>query len=280
VFAAPYRTSEGVATVVVSVETSPGTLGLTAQTRRYERPLEVTWAATDAAGAMRSGDLYDRTLDLDAASLETASRYGVRILSQFDLPPGQYRLRVTVRSARTESIVTSLEVPEFGEPLSIGGVTLASLSSPQAATFVSGSTRFTIPLSPTSRREFETGETIGLFTEAYESRLRLEKSPARGATADLGAAGDHTTHLVLELRDEDGSILQTVAASHSMDRRRAGSHSFVARLSLDVPPGRYVIRLNAAANIGDPDTATRDVQIRVKPHASARQPARLSSIRA
>lgn len=112
----------------------------------------------------------------------------------------------------------------------------ASISSAQAMTFTSGGhPRLMLPLTPTSRREFETGEAIGLFTEVYESRLRLDRSPARGTSADPGDLGDHTTHLLLELHDDDGSILQTVAADHSMDRGRAGSHSFVARLPLDVP---------------------------------------------
>jgi hypothetical protein len=253
--------------VVLSVEASAALLGLP-KSGRYEKPLEVVWTATDERGGRRTGTAYDATLAIDASRLETVRRHGVRILSDFALPPGRYQIRVTVRSARTDSVVSTLTVPEFAEPLTMGGVVMSSLSATQAPTFTPDTSRLTLPMTPTTRREFESGEAIGLFTEVYESPLRLDRSPARGTTADPGGAGDHTTHLVLELHDDDGSILQIVAADHSIDRRRAGSHSFVARLGLDVPPGRYTIRLRARTNIGDPDSVTRDIQIRVKPKGS------------
>ena len=255
--------------MVLAVEVGPAVLGLPSLENSSTRRLVVTWTATDALGRRRTGTAYDAPLALDANARATARRGGALILSEFDLPPGRYQFRVAVRGVRSESVMSMLDVPEFGEPLSMAGVAISSISAAPTLALTSGvHPRVALPNVPTPRRDFVVGETIALFTEVYESRSRLEQSPARGTSADPDDAGDHTTHLVVELRSDDGSILQTIAARPA-ERHRAGAHAFVARLSLDVPTGRYVIRLKARANIGEPDEATRDIQIRVKPLESS-----------
>jgi len=270
IFVAPYKTADGSATVVLVVDADAAVLGLGKSTGRYSGRLEVSWTATDARGRSRSGDAFNGAVTLDPDAGTVARRYGVRVLSELDLPAGQYQFRVSVRGpARSGNALTSLEVPDFEAPLTMGGVAL-STASEKAPTVSSGARRrVTLPHVPTPRREFEAGETLTVFTEVYESRLRLERSPSRGTSADPGDAGDHTTNVSVELRADDGSILQTVAALRSSDRQRAGTHTFVARLPLaDVPSGRYVIRVKARANIGEPDTAAREIAIRVRPRGS------------
>ena len=265
VFTAPYKTSDRASTVVLAVEVGPAVLGLPSLNASSARRLVVSWTATDSRGRRRTGTAYDAPLALDADARATARRGGVRIVSEFDLPPGRYQLRVAVRGVRSESATAMLDVPEFSEPLSMAGVALSSMSAAPTVALTSGAhPRVVLPAVPTPRRDFEVGENVALFTEVYESRTRLEQSPTRGTAADPGDGGDHTTHLVVELRSDDGNILQTIAAQPA-DRRRPGAHPFVARLSLDVPTGRYVIRLKARANIGEPDESIRDIQIRVRP---------------
>jgi hypothetical protein len=267
---APYRTTDRSLTVVLAAEIGPTVLGLPSASGGEPRRLLVTWTATDAHGSRRSGTAYDATLGLDAEARTSARRHGLRVVSELDLAPGRYQFRVVVRGARSESVTSVLDVPEFTEPLSMAGVTLSSLSAAPAVTVTSGAhSRVPLPTIPTPRRDFQVGENIAIFTEVYESRKRLEESPARGTSADPGDAGDHTTHLVLELRSDDGSIVKTIAAQPLLDRRRPGAHAFVGRLTLDVPTGRYVIRVKARANIGKPDEATRDIPLRVKPRGSA-----------
>jgi hypothetical protein len=270
IFVAPFKTADRSAAVVLVVDADAAVLGLGESTGRYSGRLEVSWTATDARGRSRSGDAFNGTVTLDADAGSVARRYGVRVLSELDLPAGVYQFRVSVRGpARSGNILTSLEVPDFESPLTMGGVAL-STASDKTPTVPSGERRrVTLPVVPTPRREFEAGETLTVFTEVYESRLRLEHSPSRGTSADPGDAGDHTTNVSVELRADDGSILQTVAALRSSDPQRAGTHTFVARLPLtDVPSGRYVIRVKARANIGEPDTAAREIAIRVRPRGS------------
>ncbi|HEX5108604.1 MAG TPA: hypothetical protein VFV95_09170 [Vicinamibacterales bacterium] len=270
IFVAPYKTADRSTTVVLVVDADATLLGLGESTGRYSGRLAVTWTATDGRGRSRSGDAFNGTVTLDADAGVVARRHGVRTVSELDLPPGQYQLRVNVRGpARSGNILTTLEVPDFEAPLTMGGVALSTASEQTHIVSTVERPRVKLPAVPTPRREFEAGETLTVFTEVYESRLRLERSPSRGTSADPGDAGDHTTNLSVELRADDGSILQTVAAERTSDRRRAGTHMFVARLPLsDVPSGRYVVRVKARANIGEPDTALREIPIRVGPRGS------------
>ena len=118
-----------------------------------------------------------------------ARRHGVRTVSELDLPPGQYQLRVNVRGpARSGNILTTLEVPDFEAPLTMGGVALSTASEQTHIVSTVERPRVKLPAVPTPRREFEAGETLTVFTEVYESRLRLERSPSRGTSADPGEA--------------------------------------------------------------------------------------------
>jgi hypothetical protein len=270
IFVAPYKTDDRSATVVLVIDADATLLGLGESTGRYSGRLAVTWTATDARGRSRSGDAFNGIVTLDTDAGAVARRYGVRTASEIDLPPGQYQFRVNVRGpSRSGSILTSLEVPDFEAPLTMGGVALSTASEPIQVVSKVERPRVKLPAVPTPRRDFEAGETLTIFTEVYESRLRLARSPSRGTAADPGDAGDHSTNVSVELRGNDGSILQTVAAQRASDRQRAGTHVFVARLPLsDVPSGRYVVRVKARANIGEPDSASREIAIRVVPRGS------------
>ena len=138
------------------------------------------------------------------------------------------------------------------------GVTVAAQPSEDLA----------LPAPPTARRDFERGDGLMLFAEVYESAQRLEQGPAAGKPGDASYAllGDHTTHVVAELRDRDGTILLTRLGQRWNSREPAtGRHAFVAELPLaHVPPGRYVVRVRARANIGNADSASRDIPIRVR----------------
>jgi hypothetical protein len=260
-----YKTGERSSTVLLVVEAGPSVLGEAASDRSSSR-FVVTWEATGTGGSKRSGRAFDSDLTRVAWRGPAARRNGLRTLSELELPPGRYKLQVVATGARTVQTESQLEVPDFGQPLSMGTVTLSSRAREGAATVTAGETsRLVLPETPTAQRDFHADETIALFTEVYESRERLEKSPARGLPGDPAQIGDHTTHVVFELRAEDGSILQVARGRRSIDRRRPGTHSFLARLSLSgVPPGRYVIRARARANIGEPDSSMQDVSIRVR----------------
>ena len=268
------RTDHSVPVVVLTIEIDAAALGLVETKRGHTGPFAVRWMATDPQGRTRSGELYNGLLTLSAEEYTRAARHGVRVVSRIELPPGLYRLRVNaISTARTESLVSDLEVPEFTAPLAMSGISLSSAASDDELPALAprSPSPVALPATPTARREFESGETLIVFAEVYESRRRLEQGPTRGRKGDPAyrELGDHTTNLAIELRARDGSILMTVPAERSSLGQPAGTHAFQARLPLTgVPTGRYVLRLRARANIGDADIATRDIAIRIRSGAA------------
>jgi hypothetical protein len=77
----------------------------------------------------------------------------------------------------------------------------------------------------------------------------------------------HTVSLTAQLRADGGTVVRAVSDERSSSELRGsrGGYGFTARLPLtDVPPGLYVVHLEARANAGDRPTVSKDVQIRVR----------------
>jgi hypothetical protein len=186
-----------------------------------------------------------------------ARTQSLRVVSQLDLPPGQYQLRVAVgeEGGRNGSVLYDLDVPDFYRaPLTMSGVAITAASARLTPTVLPKNPLADfLPAPAMTTREFAREDEIALFTEFYEN--------APGAPP-------HGLDITTTLREEAGRIVtqNTDQRSSTELQGKQGGYGYTARLPLRaLAPGIYVIRVEAKSRIGDRENAVgRDVQIRIK----------------
>jgi VWFA-related protein len=297
VFAAAYRkaASGKNATVTLAVEIDAASLQFTNQTGRFLAPLEIRHLATDAAAKIHPEFRHRTLLALDGDTYQHVRDTGLRLVSQFDLPPGRFQLRVASANGDTHGgVVYDLEVPDFGKgPLTLSGVTLTSRSAADVLTLrpermgrpnqkarscrerVCGSgvtldgtlvrwddavgdvppLRDVLPAPPATTRAFGAGETVLIYGEAYDNHTRVSRDPA------YAIALDATLHAA------DGAVVRQVSDTRGSrePRRPSGGHGFTLSLPLDgLPTGAYVLRVEATSSRDEEHRASRTIPIRVR----------------
>jgi VWFA-related protein len=285
VFAAPYKGTGREAAVALAFEVDGSGVTLVEQDGEYRGELDVTYTPVSAQNRAYPGARHSMALALTPDRYEEVTRDGMRVASQLALPAGRYQIRVAVASgSRTGSVVYDLDVPDFGRNgLHMSGLSFTSAAAARVLTMRpepsgSGQRNATrcrpptcvVPLvmdgapsgedplrealsgPPTTVRDFERSDTVELYVEVYEN---VRRPPA------------HTIELATELRGEDGRILPLTAEKRPSvgPTRPSGGYGFTATLPLhDVPPGAYVLHVEARSDLRDGSTVSRAVPIRVR----------------
>jgi VWFA-related protein len=133
----------------------------------------------------------------------------------------------------------------------------STLASWQSATAPSDTLllRDRLPAPPTASREFDTSDTLALYTEVYDNNSRVQKDPP------------YTIALAATLFDAEGHAVRE--ASDERDarapRRPAGGHGFTLKLPLaGLSRGSYVLRVQARSGRDGTYAERRGIPIRVK----------------
>ena len=211
----------------------------------------------NAAGKSFPGERQKLTLTLKPDTYERVITNGLRVVTQMDLPPGRYQLRVAAGNAnRAGSVLYDLEVPDFSKgAIALSGVALTSM---QAANDM-GTVRPKNPLGdylpgpPIATRDFREGDTLTIFAEVYEN--------ARSAQV-------HQVAIKTELRTDEGRVVANTSESRSSSelQGKSGGYGFTSDLPLKgIAPGLYVLHVEAQSQIEGSPTADRDIQLRVTP---------------
>ena len=258
VVATPYRAAKN-ASIAIAVDVDIATLGLVNKGGTLSGSLELEYLATDDRGKVHPGRRHAATISLKPEALERARAQGVRIISAFELPRGRYQLRVAAGSALTAgSVVYDLDVPDFGkDPLTMSGVSLTSVSATDVTTVRPlDPLGDVLPGPPTPQREFSRDDTLALFVEVYDN------------TSRNGKAATGPIELVTELRGEGGRVIRLSDAkkeASAATRKVSGGYGFTPDFELkDVPPGSYVLHVEARADRDGPRVASRNILIRVR----------------
>jgi VWFA-related protein len=255
VFAAPYKGPERQANVVMAIEMDAGALDLVERDGAFVADVAVATTAIASGGKVHPGQRYQARLRLRPETYESARAAGVRVLSEMQLPPGRYQLRVAggTTSGRAGSVIYDLEVADFTtDPLMMSGVAISSSATQPVTVSPVEPLRGLLPGPITATRDFRSGDTISLYTEVYENL----RNPAA-----------HIVDLQVDLRTDDGRVIATTKEERSSKELggRPGGYGFAVQLPLrDVDPGIYVIHVEAQANMGARPTVARDVVIRVR----------------
>ncbi|HEX5107162.1 MAG TPA: VWA domain-containing protein [Vicinamibacterales bacterium] len=257
VVATPFRSGRN-ASIALSVDVDIATVGLVNKGGTLSANLEVEYLATDDRGKVHPGRRHAATVSLKQEALEKARADGVRIISAFELPRGRYQLRVAAGGALLAgSVVYDLEVPDFGkEPLTMSGVSLTSIAASAVTTLRPlDPLADVLPGPPTPQREFSSSDALALFVEVYDNTNRNGK-----------AAGP--IELVTELRGEGGRVIrlnELEKEASAATRKLSGGYGFTADFDLnDVPPGPYVLHVEARADRDGPRVVSRNIPIKVR----------------
>jgi VWFA-related protein len=254
VFAGAYKGEAPNAAVAVVVELDASKLDFVEANGTFNETIEIANAATNSTGKLFPGDRHSATLTLKPDTYERAKERGFRMVTQVNLPPGRYQLRLAAanKTGKSGSVLYDLEIPDFNkDPFAMSGVSLTS-----AAAGLTPTVRAKDPLGsflpgpPIATREFEAGDTLMFFAEFYEN----------------GANNPHKVDLKAELRAEDGRVvLSATEERDSSEVKGGGGYGFTGRLPLsDLAPGLYVLHVEGKSRVGDNRVASRDIQVRIK----------------
>jgi VWFA-related protein len=203
--------------------------------------LDVWGVAIDDRGSFAS---FKQVLGLTRETLARAGRRFVQWGQQLQLPPGLYQVRVAARDRRTGRVGTASQWVEIPEQ-SPGSPTLSSIFLAETR---AGATAGTAPVNVS--RRFSRGSRLRFQTFLYN--------------AQNASASDVT--LRVELLRDGASVLTLPdakpAAAAASDPARL---PFSGELSLaELPPGRYVIQISAAAPAQSKNQTTRQANFIVE----------------
>lgn len=255
-FAAAYAGVRPKASVALVLEIDAAKLPFTEKDGMFHEELEIHTLAMDSSGKIQSGGRDTAPLHLRPASRDALVRHGLRVTRRLDLPPGRYQILVAVRENNGGAIGTirqDLDVPQFDRgALQMGGIALSATSSSQVPTAnPDPGFKDVLPGPATARREFSREDTLSLFTEVYAN--------------DLSAR--YTVAIRTAVTGEDGQVVFTAADERSTDelQGKKGGFGYTATVPLaKLAPGRYVLRVEAQAQVSKGTSVARELEFRVR----------------
>ncbi len=220
-----------------------------------DNTLEFSYVAIDPAGKVQGGNNNRVKWNLKPETEARAKEGGFRLVNRIDLPPGRYQMRIAshdLGGGAVGSVLYDLEVPDFYKlPFSMSGVVLTSLSNGSLVTLKSDEQiQQVLPAPPVADRVFSQDDEIGLFAEVY----------------DNAGASPHTVDISTVITADDGKVVFKTEEERSSSEIQGarGGYGYSARVPLgDVPPGSYVLTVEARSRLAGTTPATRQVPIRV-----------------
>jgi len=182
---------------------------------------------------------------------------GIRILNRVDLPPGRYQIRFGAHDSdggNVGSVLYDLEVPDFQKSVfSISGLAITSASAAQLPTVrPDEQLRAVLPMPPVATRTFPANDEIKLFAEVYDNA---------GATP-------HKVDITATVTTDEGKVMfKNEEQRDSSDLGgKTGGYGYTATIPLkDLPPGKYVLKVEAKSRLGQTPPAAREIRIEVGP---------------
>jgi VWFA-related protein len=253
--ASVFKGPDNKGSVVMSTTIGGRDLSLVEKNGTFHNDLEVTWLAADAKGKLFHGDRNTVNLTLKPDTMARVRAGGFRVISAMDLPPGRYQLRVAAREGNTRRagmVLYDLEVPDFSkERFSMSSLALTSVGSSVTPTARPKDPLLKLLPAPLSTyRDFSQTDEIAVFAEVYEA----------------GGAPPHKVEISLTLQAEGGqTVYQTRQERDSSELAgSSGGYGFSARVPLrEIPPGLYVLRVQAESRIAERPTVSRETIINV-----------------
>jgi VWFA-related protein len=226
-------------------------IGLTVRQRRNpaaEEPPAGTKATTAVDVLASAFDAEGRVWGTRKLSIKLGLNPGNRgsvnyeILPRLPVPPGQYEIRVAVRTddARTGSVYTLVDVPDFSRNrISLSGIVVEA--TPALAAAPRDAYADLLPVVPTARRDFGASDRVSAFVRAYQGGSHA-LVPATLTTRIVDANNEQITKSTRQL---DAAMFTDRAADHRFDLPRdlaAGEYLFTVEITADGNTARRALR--------------------------------------
>jgi VWFA-related protein len=253
VFTAPFKGAAPNASVLFGVELRGRDLQLSQATK-----LVLSYLAIDASGKVRGGNTDAVTMGTLRPETKTRiEQTGLRILNRLDLPPGKYQFRVAAHDSvggNVGSVLMDLEVPDFAKaPFSISGLTLTSgAGSVMPTVRPDEQLKQVLPGPAVALRSFPQNDEVALFAEVYDNA---------GGTP-------HKVDITASVITDEGKVMFTANEVRDSTELggKTGGYGYSTRIPMkDLPPGPYVLKVEAKSRLANVPPASRDVRIRVEP---------------
>jgi VWFA-related protein len=256
VFAAPFVGISPKASVALTIEIGAARLPFVEKDGTFNEDLEIHILAIDAAGKVQGGARDQAPLRLHPASHDAVLKSGLRITRRLDLLPGRYQIHVAAREANGGAIGTirqDLDVPDFSKgALAMSGIALTSVSTSRTLTAnPDPGFKDVLPGPATATRDFPRNDMLALFAEVYDNQVSVR----------------HNVAIKTSVLAEDGRAVFTTGDQRSTDdlQGKKGGFGYTANIPLSaIPPGRYVLRVEAQAQISNGGSASRELEFRIQ----------------
>lgn len=254
--AAAFKGAAPNAAVAISVEVDGSGLQFVEKDGAFLEQIGVMYSATDVKGKLFPGQRHLMDFKMTADTSRQAAATGIRLVTQMDLPPGRYQIRMAASNmaGRAGTVLYDLEVPDFTKPaLAMSGVALTSAKSASAPTAKPKNPLADfLPAPQAAIREFDRGDLLAVFAEFYEN---------------VKGASPHQLAFTAELRADGGTVVAKATDERSSTELSGakGGYGFAPRISLaDVPAGLYVLHIEGQSLTADRPTVSRDILLRVR----------------
>ena len=213
--------------------------------------IEMTAAALQGRGAIRTGEHGRVRLEASSDAMDRVRRSGFRWSTRLDdLEPGRYQIRGAVANGSTKrgSVWFDLEIPDLeNAPMAMSDIVLATTTA--AADWVTLQAdkwlAAILPFPATARRDFSPSDSIAIYAEAYDN----EGDRAHDIEVSVAFVDEHG--------GEKSRRTETHAASNGLVR--IGTRVGLAPL----PPGRYTLVVEARQARNRAVAAGRAVPFRI-----------------
>lgn len=250
VTAAPFSNTPGRASVLLMLQTPPGSVKFVEEGGSFNGRLEVSFVAVDELGKTAGGEHLDLAMPLKPDLYKVVKEVGLLVESRVSLPPGRYALRIAARDVNAErvgSVHCDLEVPDYAKlPLSMSGVVIASAESIAANPRPDTVRTQMLPDTPSVMRQFRQSDTLSVLTVVYDTKMDIP----------------HGLDIVAMVVSEDGRVVFRHEDARSTREIQAaagttGGFGYVVKVPLAaIAPGSYVLAVEVRSRL-DPDKPVR-----------------------
>jgi VWFA-related protein len=250
--------------VAVTVEVQGRYLKFAQKDNLFANSIEVSILPLEARGKSKvqgtqiQGTRSEVKLNLKPQTAQIMAATAVRMTPRLSLPPGRYQLRVGARETGgglTGTVFYDLEVPDYTKTkFAMSGLVVTAATAGVTPTAQADPTlKALLPGPPTTRREFFDIDKLALYAEVYDT---------------IGGSTPHTVDITTRVTNESGKEVVKTTEARGSKELQGGSTPGAAGAGFgyatefplkDLPPGRYLLTVEAKPRIKDVDAVTRQM---------------------